>query len=237
MTEKDLEEFRKECGLMMDLRPHRNVVPLLGVCYDPKTPCMVTDYLENGTLERLIKSSFVLTWPLIVNISKGITAGVYHLHQENILHRDLASRNILLRGNYEPLIADFGLSKKVASLDEQHPNPEVQTKEAAPLRGPYKWMAPESLGKNEFSVKSDAFSFGVVIWEILARSNEPYPTMDIYQAAKAVQQGLRLQIPPRAPPRFVRLLQQCWAQKPEERPDFLQIMTKLDKIQAEVHTY
>lgn len=161
----------------------------------------------------------VISWVLVWNILKGITAGVYHLHQENILHRDLASRNILLRANYEPLIADFGLSKKVPPLE--NPNPTVQTTESTLIRGPYKWMvtnkpltcslflkkkkpyvfkanltfffsiaqAPESLARNEFSVKSDSYSFGVLVWEILARSNEPYPQMDIYQAAKAVQQG------------------------------------------------
>jgi serine/threonine protein kinase len=167
LSEKEYADFKGECELMMTLRPHRNgkmgvgyltclVVPLLGVCIDTKKPlCLITDFvgmlriyifihlsIENGSLEKLIKSNYIIPWKMVLDIAKGIQAGVYHLHQEKILHRDLAARNILLRANYEPLIADFGLSKLVSlSLEKNSPkdDPNVKTKETEAFRGPYKW--------------------------------------------------------------------------------------------------
>jgi serine/threonine protein kinase len=108
--------------------------------------------LENGSLEDLIKSSAVFSWKLVLQICQGIVAGVYHLHKEKILHRyvaiytadcnrDLAARNILLRANYEPLIADFGLSKRVSYKQLKEPTEKgtLKTKEEGFFRGPYKW--------------------------------------------------------------------------------------------------
>jgi len=240
MTAKELEEFRAESTLMMDLRPHRNLVPLLGACTDPaKKLCLVTDFIEGGSLETLLKSKVVFSWKLVLDIGKGITAGVYHLHRENILHRDLAARNILLRANYEPLIADFGLSKKVDALPgvSEADNKQVKTVEKDKLRGPYKWMAPESLARNEFSIKSDAWSFGVVLYEMITRS-EPFPTMDIFTVANLVTtQGLKLQPPPSTPHKFGALMTWCFASRPEDRPDFLQISQSLAAIEPEVGRY
>jgi Protein tyrosine and serine/threonine kinase/C2 domain len=237
MDEAQLKEFRDECSLMMNLRPHRNVVPLLGVCTDPVNPfCLVIDFVEGGTLEGLLKSQFVISWRLALDICKGMCAGVHHLHSEHILHRDLAARNILLRANYEPLIADFGLSKKVDPVlgsDKRL----VQTKEATAIRGPYKWMAPESLDKNEFSVKSDAWSFGVVVWELISRS-EPFPEFDIFEAAqKIVHEHARLPIPPNTPTKFVNMMTWCWRTSPNDRPDFVQIASALADIELVVDSY
>eukprot|EP01118_Nematostelium_gracile_P018804 TRINITY_DN8497_c0_g1_i1.p1 TRINITY_DN8497_c0_g1~~TRINITY_DN8497_c0_g1_i1.p1 ORF type:complete len:462 (-),score=77.47 TRINITY_DN8497_c0_g1_i1:4-1389(-) len=236
MTEKELAEFKSECQLMMNLRPHKNVVPLLGVCVSPQTPlCIVTEFIEFGSLETLIQSPITIQWYMVFDIAKGITAGIYHLHQENILHRDLAARNILLRSSvkrghpsFEALIADFGLSKQT-----QTPGALVE----ANLRGPFKWMAPEALREGRYSVKSDAFSFGVVLWEIISRQ-QPYDGMTIYEAAQAVvDYGLRLNIPVNTPPKFRQIMTECWHQDPTARPDFQQIAQMLSEIESEVINY
>eukprot|EP01119_Soliformovum_irregulare_P014085 TRINITY_DN3814_c0_g1_i5.p1 TRINITY_DN3814_c0_g1~~TRINITY_DN3814_c0_g1_i5.p1 ORF type:complete len:444 (-),score=96.22 TRINITY_DN3814_c0_g1_i5:82-1413(-) len=231
MTDKELEEFRAESQLMMNLRPHRNVVPLLGICTTQRL-CIITDYIEAGSLERLIRSPYLITWRMVLSISKGIVAGMYHLHQEKILHRDLAARNILLRSNYEPSIADFGLSKKIILQQSK----DLKTNEENGFRGPYKWMAPESLSKFEFTIKSDAFSFGVVLWEIISRQ-EPFPQYDIYEAARAVIGGERLVLPPNCPTKFGQIMQWCWEADPDMRPDFAQISDRLDAIELEVDRY
>jgi len=233
LNEKELEDFKNECLLMTNLRPHRNVVPLLGICTDPEKLCIITDYIENGSLERLIKSSIVITWDVIFNIVKGIQAGVYHLHQENILHRDLAARNILLRPNYQPLIADFGLSKKVPINLDPKERSQVKTTSDS-FRGPYKWMAPESLQKGEFSIKSDTYSYGVVLYEIVARQ-EPFPLYSIQEAAKkVVYENLRLVPPPITPPKFSSLMNRCWERDPAYRPDFKEIGNLLAELELEI---
>jgi len=246
MSEKEIEDFRKEIELMMNLRPHRNVVPLMGVCINPQKPfCLITDFVENSSLEKLIKSNYIIPWKMVLDISKGIQAGVFHLHQENILHRDLAARNILLRANYEPLIADFGLSKKVDKIENHEKNQEKsheknrttqqsQTTETSEFRGPYKWMAPESLKRAEFSVKSDAYSYGVVLYEIISRQ-EPYPTMTIYEVAQRVtNENMKLIVPPSTPPKFAQLMISCWESDPAKRPDFQQIGDRLAEIEKEI---
>jgi len=237
MSKQEYEDFKSECQLMMNLRPHRNVVPLLGVCIDLKNPlCLVTDFIEFGSLEKLLRSPYQISWAMVLSISKGITAGVYHLHKEQILHRDLAARNILLRSNFEPLIADFGLSKKVGCALFPMSG-DLRTTEKRQFRGPYKWMAPESLLNNDFTVKSDAYSMGIVIWEIISRS-DPFPQLDIYAASNAVvHQGLRPPIPPNCPTKFAALMQWCWNADPKERPDFAQISEKLDEIEKEIQRY
>lgn len=95
----------------------------------------------------------------------------------------------------------------------------LRTTEQKAFRGPYKWMvlslsttvdllqAPESVKRNEFTIKSDAYSFGVVLWEIISRQ-EPFPQYDIFQAAHAVvERGERLPIPPHCPSKFAQLMQ------------------------------
>jgi serine/threonine protein kinase len=115
---------------MMNLRPHKNIVTLMGVvCNDPASPlCIVTEFVDGGSLETLLRSQLQLNWPMILHLCQGICAGMFHLHEEAILHRDLAARNILLepmtasRGGtaarWTPQITDFGLSKRVVPSDE-----------------------------------------------------------------------------------------------------------------------
>jgi hypothetical protein len=235
LSEKQLREFRDEAALMMNMRPHRNVVQLLGVCTNPAHPIMcITEFLDGGSLEsKLHDPKVFLNWQQITTIAQGIAAGMYHLHCENILHRDLAARNVLLRGDMEPKIADFGLSKQV-DISAPHANPTKSTQEIDFFRGPYKWMAPESLAHNQFSIKSDVWSYGVTLWEILTRTSNPFPELDIYQAAERVKAGLHLQPPPNAPPKYAALMLECFKFDPNARPDFAQLSHMLDDIKREV---
>jgi len=156
---------------------------------------------------------------------------MHHLHEEGLLHRDLAARNILLTASMEPMVADFGLSKKVDKLSTSQDN---AVKEEGFFQGPYKWMAPESLTQNIFSKKTDVWSYGVTMWEIMARSL-PFPELDIYTAADMVcKQGLRLPLSPSWPPKWQELLTSCWNVDPNLRPGFVEISAKLDAIEAEM---
>eukprot|EP00013_Stygamoeba_regulata_P009800 CAMPEP_0177666264 /NCGR_PEP_ID=MMETSP0447-20121125/21490_1 /TAXON_ID=0 /ORGANISM="Stygamoeba regulata, Strain BSH-02190019" /LENGTH=468 /DNA_ID=CAMNT_0019172403 /DNA_START=12 /DNA_END=1419 /DNA_ORIENTATION=+ len=245
LTDKELEEFKLEAALMMGLRPHRNVVQMLGICADPGQPlAIVTAFYDAGSLHSLLmKREVQLSWPVVVKILQGVCAGMFHLHQEQILHRDLAARNILIDQTYEPRVADFGLSKRVDIKDfEEHKRQAttnmLQSNESGYFRGPYKFMAPESLKSNEFSIKSDVWSFGVVVWEVVTRAPEPFPELDIYQAADQISNhGLRLHLPPYSPPLFTQLVDWCFQGNPDQRPDFAQVSNHLGIIAQEVHMY
>jgi hypothetical protein len=85
MTESELAEFMGECELMMTLRPHKNVVLLLGVCCDPAQPfCLVTDFQANGSLHTLLKSDREIGWETTLRVLEGVAAGMYHIHEEKI---------------------------------------------------------------------------------------------------------------------------------------------------------
>jgi hypothetical protein len=95
-------------------------------------------------------------------------------------------------------------------------------------------MSPESLSNNEFTIKSDSYSFGVVVYEIIARQ-EPYPHLNIYQAAtQVVQEGLRPPLPQNCPPKFATLMTTTWKAKPEDRPDFEGLSVLLKDIEEDI---
>ena len=200
LSGEDMATFQKETLLMMNLRPHRNVVQLRGVCQNPL--CVVIDFVEGGALEkRLHDRAKELGWKKIFQFAQGI------------VHRDLASRNVLLDALDNPLIADFGLSAQTFG----------QLQEKGFFRGPYKWMAPESLAANQFSVASDVWSFGVTLWEVLAR-RLPFEDKDIYQVRdEVVRIKLRLPLATKWPEVWRNLLIACWRTDPAMRPDMATI--------------
>lgn len=171
---EDMRTFQAETELMMNLRPHKNVVQLRGVCAHPL--CVIIDFVDGGSLEGRLADKVRETararvgcfsssrarvqakpveWPSIFRWAQGIVAGLLHIHLEGIVHRDLASRNVLLDATSNALISDFGLSAVGRPADVTN-----SIQQSTFFRGPYKWMAPESLMSNQFSVKSDVWSLG-----------------------------------------------------------------------------
>jgi len=137
-----------------------------------------------------------------------------------IIHRDLAARNILLKRGVA-LISDLGMARM--KTDE---NEFEKTYENI---GPIKWMSPESFLKKEYSKKSDVFSFGVLMWEIITRQ-EPWAGLSAVQASHEVAKGNRMEIPKTCNPILKNLIQMCWRENPGERPDFYQILEALLSI-------
>jgi len=214
MNEREMEDFRREAALMKNLRPHVNVVQFLGITSSPHPLCIVTEFMEHGSLYSFIHSENKVDTNLLVNLIKGIAAGMLHLHKEGIVHRDLACRNVLLGSGFQVKISDFGLSRVSDTGDTKKSN---QTKSDT---GPLKWMAPESIRYKEYSQASDIWSFGVVIWEIVSRS-DPYPDLDPVQTALEVTTGgRRLEPPAHTPPILKQLMQNCFQTEPTKRPDF-----------------
>ena len=95
----------------------------------------MTDYQPNGSLYGLLRSERELDWPTVIKILEGVSAGMYHIHREHMLHRDLAARNVLLSGDMDAMVADFGLSAVTTE----------GTAQETYFKGALKYMAPESL--------------------------------------------------------------------------------------------
>jgi len=218
MTLKDIDDFNAEISLMKNIRPHANVLMLLGICQHPL--CIVTEFMTFGSLNAFLQTEAAITPELVEKIVKGIARGMLHLHLEHIVHRDLAARNVLLTRGLEPKISDFGLSRA---------NVEDNGNTTKSTVGPLKWMAPECIRDSVYGTKSDVWSFGITVIEILTRQ-PPFPGIDQLQvAAKVASRELQPQIPSNASPRYAKLLQTCFAFSPEDRPAFTTICAGLEK--------
>uniref|UniRef100_A0A0E0HG25 non-specific serine/threonine protein kinase n=1 Tax=Oryza nivara TaxID=4536 RepID=A0A0E0HG25_ORYNI len=156
-------EFKNEIELLSRVH-HRNLVSLIGFCYEQGEQMLVYEYISNGTLrENLTGSGTYLDWKKRLRIALGSARGLAYLHEladPPIIHRDIKSTNILLDNNLKAKVADFGLSKLVADTEKGHVSTQV--------KGTLGYLDPEYYMTQQLSEKSDVYSFGVVMLELLA---------------------------------------------------------------------
>lgn len=237
-----LENLQKEAGLMAALR-HPNVVSFLGVCAVP--PCMVTEYCANGSLARVLRSAHRspeiaerLHWLQRVNMMLDTARGMFYLHslKAPIIHRDLKSPNLLVDEHWRVKVSDFNLSRILG---------DTAVLSSTNATNP-RWQAPEVLQGQPATLLSDVYSYGVVMWEMLTWE-VPFASENQWQIMRYVAEGGRLSVPPlqQLPgmetaqftglQAYIQLMNNCWAQVPEDRPTWVRIINELREISA-THT-
>ncbi|KAG0528230.1 hypothetical protein BDA96_06G300400 [Sorghum bicolor] len=209
-------EFLQEIIILKSVN-HENVVRFYGACTKQRQYVIVTEYMPGGNLyDFLHKLNNTLDLTKVLRIAIGISKGMDYLHQNNIIHRDLKTANLLMGSDYVVKIADFGVSR----------NPS-QGGDMTAETGTYRWMAPEVINHKPYDHRADIFSFAVVLWELVT-SKIPYENLTPLQAALGVRQGLRLEIPPLVHPQLSKLIQRCWDEDPNLRPSFSEITVELE---------
>uniref|UniRef100_A0ACB8F7D0 Uncharacterized protein n=2 Tax=Sphaerodactylus townsendi TaxID=933632 RepID=A0ACB8F7D0_9SAUR len=134
-----------------------------------------------------------------------------YIEEKNYIHRDLRAANILVSGMLVCKIADFGLARVIEDN-------EYTAREGAKF--PIKWTAPEAINYGCFTIKSDVWSFGVLLMEIITYGRTPYPGMSTQEVMRAIERGYRMPPTEGCPKELYEIMMLCWKSKPEDRPTF-----------------
>ena len=250
LTGAELLNFKREAAIMQKVGGHKHIARMYGFCTKPEI-CIVTEYYANGSLYDILKENkfkngnsikngkkkngrhnngkSILSTERKIQMSIEASLGIWHLHQQQVIHRDISARNLLVDENWTVVVADLGMSHlKTRKNGSFHVKSNV---------GPVKWMAPESIIGHEYSEKTDSYSFGITLYEIFSES-EPYPgLLPLEAGAKVVHEGLRPKISDNRKikkiPNLEKLLKMLWKPQPKDRPDFLFITDALRKIKQQ----
>lgn len=227
MEGDDLVLFRRELENLA-VCDNMFILPFLG-CTLTYPFTIITKLIPNGSLFNALKhkkNAPGLTGTEKTIIAFGIAHGMAYLHKHRIMHRDLKSLNILLDEKLYPIICDFGLSRK-EDEGEAEGSSQFATKDV----GTPHWMAPEMFDSTIYSNKVDVYSYGMLLWEMLAES-APFKNMNAVQIGYAVcKKHERPKFPEDAPKLLKKLISHCWKQDPDQRPTFDEIVKLLKDVQ------
>jgi fyn-related kinase len=195
------EEFLEEIQIMKRVQ-HVNIIKVCGASTIKEPICIVYEHMKGGPL-------------------------VSYLHGNNLesircIHRDLAARNILVGQNNIVKIAGFSLSQIVSE--------EIYKSPVSNIMCAVKWSAPEVLFQMKFSVKSDVWSFGIVLVELVKHGGSPYPEMDQEEVKTRLAEGYRMPQMDGCPDRLYQIMLMCWKEEDMERPTFKIIKEQLEEI-------
>uniref|UniRef100_A0A3B5M030 Tyrosine-protein kinase n=1 Tax=Xiphophorus couchianus TaxID=32473 RepID=A0A3B5M030_9TELE len=215
MGTMSVEAFMAEANMMKNLQ-HARLVRLFAVVTQEPI-YIVTEYMENGksftdihfTLQHRqthsLKACGMMCCPL------QVADGMAFIERKNYIHRDLRAANILVSHELICKVADFGLARLIEDN-------EYTAREGAKF--PIKWTAPEAINYGTFSIKSDVWSFGILLTEIVTYGRIPYPGMSNPEVIQNLERGYRMPAPENCPDELYDIMKECWTERPEDRPTF-----------------
>ncbi|KAI9184323.1 Receptor-interacting serine/threonine-protein kinase 1 [Blastocladiella emersonii ATCC 22665] len=224
-----LKEFKNEIDVLSRITS-RYIPRLYGICTEHGRYCIVMEYMARGNLSEVLRDDDVeLPWPLRYRIALESARAMQLLYANNVQHRDLKSLNVLLDEYLHAKVSDFGLAKSrtgILTTATHSTGGGGKAHTAATLA----WMAPERLTiGSRFTEACDVYSFGVTLYEIAARAL-PFDGEDPLIVRMSIKEGARPEIPDNTPPEFAALIRAAWAQQPASRPNFDELVRRLQDM-------
>ncbi|XP_052443187.1 tyrosine-protein kinase SRK2 [Carassius gibelio] len=219
----DPKDFLREAQIMKKLR-HAKLIQLYAVCTTEEPIYIITELMNHGSLLEYLQKDRGASLQMSDQIEMGsqVASGMAYLELQNYIHRDLAARNVLVGDNNVCKVADFGLAR-VFQMETEN---VYEAKEGTKF--PVKWTAPEAIHENKFTIKSDVWSFGVLLYEIVTFGQMPYPTMTNFQVVQQLTKGYRMPCPLNCPKYLFDIMSECWKDSPADRPTFETLQWKLE---------
>ena len=198
----DVQKLQGEIQMWKKFQ-HEKIVRFYAVCTVGEPIYIVTEFMKNGNLLDYLQrgEGRHMKLPQLIDVAAQVVSGMTYLEEQHYTHRNLAARTILIG---EANVAKIELP--------------VQRNEATYL--PNKWTAPEAALHNKFSIKSDVWSFGIFLFELVTHGRVPYPGMTDGEVLSKVEGGYCMPPPPGCPDTLYQMMMNCWKQDPEERPLF-----------------
>uniref|UniRef100_A0A672MTF8 Tyrosine-protein kinase n=1 Tax=Sinocyclocheilus grahami TaxID=75366 RepID=A0A672MTF8_SINGR len=221
------KDFQLEVQIMKHFR-HRHLISLFAVCTSSAPFYIITELIEKGDLLNFLKNpeGRALDMESLIDMAAQVADGMAYLEAHNSIHRDLAARNVLVGEGYVCKIADFGLARDIK-------DDVISLTSSDPGKIPYKWTAPEAIGHGRYSGKSDVWSFGILLYEIVTYGAVPYPGVrncDVYDLI--TRDNYRMPSPPHCPQVIYNIMRSCWKAEPEDRPTFKILRHELENYQG-----
>jgi len=210
----------------------------LGAVLEANKRLLVMDLMKHGSIDRLLfgtgkypledvsDDQKIDSLRVLTQMCLDASSGIMHMHSKNVLHRDIACRNFLVDAEHRAVVCDFGLSVALKPDTDNF----VERREK-PL--PYETTAPETFASATYSFKTDVYSFGMFLWEIMARQQRIYPGFTFLEIRAGVSDRLhplRPSIPWYCPREFADLMMDCWVFNPKQRPELKEINVRLKRL-------
>lgn len=240
-SSSDRQDLLAELAIMKKLKPHPNVVSLIGaVLNEVNCPFVVVEFVPFGDLLGYLRKvrgvqdscyfdmdhqpkTKLCTSQELMKFAIESAQGMEYLSMKKIVHRDLAARNVLVGSGKTCKITDFGMARDIRRS-------EIYMRTTRGLI-PVKWTAIESILRGIYTTRSDVWSFGILLFEILTVGGSPYPGMNGYQVRDFISQGKRIPKPMHVDNELYQVMMDCWHPNPRKRPTFKQLVYTLKRLE------
>lgn len=211
---------------------HKHVLPLVATTADGSSPMMIYAYTSPGNLKKWLISSGhqALSTHQCVLLGLQLLTALKHLHKRHIIHMDVATRNCFLSGNLSIRLADASLTRDLFPNDYYCLGDNENR--------PVKWMAVECIsGQQPLNATSDVWAWGVTLWEILTRGQQPFPDVDPFEMEGYLMEGFRLHHPVNCPDQLYSVMASCWAHNPMERSGVHALYNNLSQFSSQLQQF